>query len=55
MAEWRQLQNKQRQKRAAKGKGPSRESIEAKEEIIGQRMSSGVTGKQQKYTRTGPK
>ena len=55
MAEWRQFANKQRQKRAAKGKRPARESAEAKDEIIVQRMSSEVTGKQQKYTRIGPR
>ena len=55
MAEWRQFANKQRQKRAAKGKRPARESVEAKDEIIVQRMSSEVTGKQQKYTRSGPR
>jgi len=54
MAEWREFANKQRQKRAAKGKWPARESVEAKDEIIVQRMSSEVTGKQQKYTRIGP-
>lgn len=51
---WRQLRNKQLQKRSAHGKR-SRESIEAKDEIILQRMSSEVTGKQQKYTRIGPR
>ena len=55
MAEWRQFANKQHQKRAAKGKRPARESVEAKDEIIVQRMSSEVTGKQQKYTRIGPR
>lgn len=40
--------------RSAHGKR-SRESIEAKDEIILQRMSSEVTGKQQKYTRIGPR
>ena len=55
MAEWRQFANKQRQKRAAKEKRPARESVEAKDEIIVQRMSSEVTGKQQKYTRIGPR
>ena len=55
MAEWRQFANKQRQKRAAKGKRPARESVEANDEIIVQRMSSEVTGKQQKYTRIGPR
>ena len=54
MAEWRQFQNRQRQKRTAKGKRPVGESVEAKQEIIVQRMSSEVTGKQQKYTRIGP-
>ena len=54
MAEWRQFANKQRQKRAAKGKRPARESVEAKDEIIVQRMSSELTGEQQKYTRIGP-
>ena len=34
MAEWRQFANKQRQKRATKGKRPARESVEAKDEII---------------------
>jgi len=43
------------QLRAAKGKRPARESVEAKGEIIVQRMSSEVTGKQQKYTRIGPR
>ena len=38
-----------------KGKRPARESVEAKDEIIVQRMSSEVTGKQQKYTRIGPR
>lgn len=42
-------------KRATKGKRPARESVEAKDEIIVQRMSSEVTGKQQKYTRIGPR
>ncbi|PFX18239.1 hypothetical protein AWC38_SpisGene17389 [Stylophora pistillata] len=55
MAEWRQFENKQRQKRAAKGKRTAPESVVAKDEIIVQRMSSQVTGKQQKYTRTGPR
>ena len=55
MAEWRQFANKQHQKRAAKGKRPARESVVAKDEIIVQRMSSEVTGKQQKYTRIGPR
>ena len=55
MAEWRQFKNKQRQKRAAKGKRRARESVEAKDGIIVQRMSSEVTGKQQKYTRIGPR
>ena len=49
-----QFQDKQRQKRSAKGKRPGGESIEAKDEIIVQRMSSEVTGKQQKYTGIGP-
>ena len=53
MAEWRQFANKQRQKRAAKEKRPARESVEAKDEIIVQRMSSEVTGKQQKYRMGG--
>ena len=48
--------SKQRQKmRAAKGERPAQESIEAKDEIIVQRMSSEVTGKQQKFTRIGPR
>jgi len=55
MAEGRQFANKQRQKRAAKGKRPARESAEAKDEITLRRMSSEVTGKQQKYTRIGPR
>ena len=55
MADWRQFQNRQRQKRTGKGKRPVGESVEAKEEIIVQRMSSEVTGKQQKYTRIGPR
>jgi len=55
MAEWRQLQNRQRQKMIAKGKQPVGESIEAKEEIIVQRLSSEVTGKQQKYMQIGPR
>ena len=55
MAEWRQFANKQHQKRAAKGKRLAQESVEAKDEIIVQRMSSEVTGKQQKYTRIGPR
>ena len=55
MAEWRQFANKQHQKRAAKGKRLARESVEAKDEIIVQRISSEVTGKQQKYTRIGPR
>ena len=55
MAEWRQFANNQRQKRAAKGKRPARESVEAKDEIIVQTMSSEITGKQQKYTRIGPR
>jgi len=55
MAEWRQHVNKQRQKRAAKGKRPARESEEAKDEIIVQRTSSKVTGKQHNYTRIGPR
>ena len=37
--------NKQRQKRAAKGKQPARESAEAKDEKIVQRMSSEVNWK----------
>ena len=56
MAEWRQLQLKQRQKRLAKcekkGKG---ELKKTQEEIVVQRMSSEVSGKQQKYTRIGPR
>ena len=48
------FQNKQRQKRSAKGKRSGGESTEAKGEIIVQRMSSEVTGKQQKYSRFGP-
>ena len=55
MAEWRQFANKQRQTWGVKGKRPARESVEAKDEIIVQRMSSEVTGKQQKYTRIGPR
>ena len=51
MAEWRQFQNKQRQKRSAKGNRSGGESIESKDEINVQRMSSEVTGKQQNYTR----
>ena len=42
-------------KRSAKGKRSGGESIEAKDEIIGQRMTSEVTGKQQKCTRIGPR
>jgi len=38
MAEWRQFANKQRQKRDAKGKRPARQSAEAKDRIIVQRM-----------------
>ena len=48
MAEWRQFANKQRQKRAAKGKRSLQESVEAKDEIVVERMSSEVTGKQHK-------
>jgi len=55
MAEGRQFANKQRQKRAAKGKRPARESAEAKDEITLQKMSCEVIGKQQKYTRIGPR
>ena len=55
MAEWRQFANKQHQKRAAKGKRPAGESVEVKDEIIVQRMSSEVTGKQQKYARIRPR
>ena len=50
MAQWRQFQNKQRQKRSAKGKRSGGES-----EIIVQRMTAEVTKKQQKYTRIGPR
>ena len=42
-------------KKNAKGKRTARESVEAKGEIIVQRMTSEVTGKQQKYTRIGPR
>ena len=42
-------------KRSARGKRSGGESIEAKDEIIGQRMTSEVTGKQQKCTRIGPR
>ena len=56
MAEWRQFQLKQRQKRLAKcekkGKG---ELKKTQEEIVVQTMSSEVSGKQQKYTRIGPR
>ncbi|KAK3754933.1 hypothetical protein QZH41_019354 [Actinostola sp. cb2023] len=56
MADWRQFQNKQRQKRTAKtGKKGRGESTEAKDEIVVQRMTSEVTGKQQKYSRIGPR
>ena len=48
VAEWRQLTNKQRQKRTAKGKRPAWESIEAKHGTVVQRMSSEITGRQQK-------
>ncbi|CAB4034038.1 Hypothetical predicted protein, partial [Paramuricea clavata] len=56
MSDWRQFKVKQPEKRMAKpwtekGKG---ESKDLKDEIIVQRMSSEVTGKQQKYTRIGP-
>lgn len=55
MSDWRKFHLKQAQKRTAKaakkGKG---ESKNAKDEIVVQRMSSEVSGKQQKYTRIGP-
>ena len=55
MADWRQFQMKQRKKRAAKGgKKGKGESKQAQEVIVVQRMSSEVSGKQQKYTRIGP-
>ena len=55
MADWRQFQLKQRQKRAAKGEKKGKgESKQAQEEIVAQKMSSEVSGKQQKYTRIGP-
>ena len=55
MADWRQFQMKQRQKRAARGgKKGKGESKQAQEEIVVQRLSSKVSGKQRKYTRIGP-
>jgi hypothetical protein len=56
MSDWRQFEMiKQREKRMAKpGKKDKGESKYLKDEIIVQRMSSEVTGKQQKYTRIIP-
>ena len=51
MAEWRRYAAVQKAKR--KGKKAGEESA-VSEEIILQRMSSDVSGKQQKYTRIGP-
>jgi hypothetical protein len=55
MSDWRQFKIKQREKRMAKpGKKGKGESKDLKDEIIVQRMSSELTGKQQKYTRISP-
>ena len=51
MAEWRRYAAIQKAKR--KGKKTGEESTVA-EEIVVQRMSADVSGKQQKYTRIGP-
>ena len=53
MAEWRQFANKQKQKRAVKEncKGGTKDDVRS--EIIVQRMSADVSGKQQKYSRIG--
>ena len=52
MAEWRKFANKQKEKRATKANKAKKENDE-RTEIIVQRMSSDVSGKQQKYTRIG--
>ena len=52
MAEWRRYAAIQKAKR--KGKKTGEESTVA-EEIVVQRMSADVSGKQQKYTRIGPR
>lgn len=54
MAEWRQFANKQKEKRG-KGKNARKEKNDAGSEITVQRMSSDVSGKQQKYSRIGPR
>ena len=56
MSDWREYANRQRQKRTQRtaGKGPKkREADPVKDEIVVQRMSSEVNGKQQKYSRIG--
>jgi hypothetical protein len=54
MAEWRKFANKQKQKRTAKGKSCKGDNNSVvKDEIIVQRMSADVSGKQQKYSRIG--
>ena len=55
MAEWRKFANKQKEKRGTKGNKGKKENSEDRAEIIVQRMSSDVSGKQQKYTRIGPR
>jgi len=51
MAEWRQFAAKQKAKRRGKNQGV--EESKVAEEIVVQRMSANVSGKQQKYTRIG--
>ncbi|KAJ7394857.1 hypothetical protein OS493_000692 [Desmophyllum pertusum] len=50
---WREFANKQKCKRTVKGKKQKGECSEARDEIVVQRMSSDVSGKQQKYSRSG--
>ena len=51
MAEWRQFAAKQKAKRSGKNQGV--EESKVAEEIVEQRMSANVSGKQQNYTRIG--
>jgi len=49
MAEWRKFAAKQKAKRKGKNQGVKESKVA--EEIVVQRMSADVSGKQQKYTR----
>ena len=53
-ARWNKFKTSMKEKRAGGGKGRTGEIL-SKEELTVQRLSSEVSGKQQKYSRVGPR